>query len=232
MRFDTTRQFADRRSAGRMLAEKLRAYAGRSDAIVLGLPRGGVPVAYEVAGALALPLDVFIVRKLGVPGHEELAMGAIANGGVRVLNHEVIDHLVIPRAAIERVTETEKAELERRLIQYRGSRPPLDLESKQVLLVDDGLATGSTMRAAIAAVKQMRPAAVIVAVPVGAIDTCEELAREADRLICLMKPQWFRSVGEWYEDFTTTTDDQVVELLRQPPAGGQSPPRQDSTRSI
>ncbi len=205
--------FRDRFDAGRELAAQLMHYAGREDILVLGLPRGGVPVAFEVAQALRAPLDVFLVRKLGVPGHEELAMGAIASGGVRVLNERVVRMLQPSEEVIDRVTAEEQQELERRDREYRGGRPPLDVRGKIVILVDDGLATGSTMRAAVAAVRRIGPARVVVAVPVGATSTCQKLEEEADETICAQEPEPFHAVGRWYEDFSQTTDDEVRELL-------------------
>jgi predicted phosphoribosyltransferase len=205
--------FRDRRHAGRVLATLLRRHAGRPDLLVLGLPRGGVPVAFEVAEALQAPLDVFIVRKLGVPGHEEYAMGAIAAGGVRVLSDEVVRTLRIPESAIEAVTRSERQELERRERLYRGGKPPHDVRGRVVILVDDGLATGSTMLAAVRALAQMRPARTIVAVPTGAAETCEALRAEADEVICAMTPPNFRAVGLWYDNFSQTGDDEVRELL-------------------
>jgi predicted phosphoribosyltransferase len=195
------------------LAERLHTYARRDDLVVLGLPRGGVPVAYEVASALGAYLDVFCVRKLGVPGHEELAMGAIASGGVRVLNDEVVDWYRLSRAAIDVVTRRERAELERRERLYRGSRPMRSLAGQIVILVDDGLATGSTMRAAIAAARQLFPARVVVASPVGARDTCEALTRVADEVVCALTPAFFTAVGAWYVDFSETSDEEVRALL-------------------
>ena len=205
--------FRDRADAGRVLAAGLGHLAGRPDLLVLALPRGGVPVAHEVASALAAPLDVLLVRKLGVPGHPELAMGAIAAGGVRVLNPAVIDALAIPPAEVERVAAREEAELARREQAYRPGRPPLDVAGRVVVVVDVGLATGSTMRAAVAALKSRRPARVVVAVPVGARETCRELAGEADEVVCVRTPASFRAVGEWYRDFTQTTDDDIRVLL-------------------
>ena len=204
--------FRDRSDAGRQLAARLKHYAGRANVLVLALPRGGVPVGFEVAEALGAPLDVFLVRKLGVPGHEELAMGAIA-GGVRVLNEQVIRTLRPSEAVLAAVEAKERTELERRERESRRERPPLDVTGKTVILVDDGLATGSTMRAAIAAVRRLGPARVVVAVPVGAADTCKECAREADEAICVQQPAPFHGVGMWYEDFSQTTDDEVRELL-------------------
>ena len=205
--------FRDRTDAGRQLATRLQAYRGRDDVIVLGLPRGGIPVAGEVARAIGAPLDVFVVRKLGVPGHEELAMGAIATGGVRVVNREVVSELGITPEVIEHAARVESLELARRQRQYRGDRPEPDVASRTAILVDDGLATGSTMRAAVAAVRRLDPAGVVVAVPVGAVETCDEFRREADVAVCAERPEPFHAVGSWYEDFTQTTDDEVRELL-------------------
>ena len=207
------RAFANRTEAGRLLAEKLEKYASRNDVVVLGLPRGGVPVAYEVAKHLHAPLDVFIVRKLGVPGFEELAAGAIASGGVRVLNEDVVRAIPFASEAIEAVTARETAELQRREQIYREGRPAPELRDRIVILVDDGLATGATMRAAVKALQQQDPAKVIVAVPVGPADTCGELAQEADEAICLSTPPFFQAVGQYYEDFSQTSDDDVRELL-------------------
>ena len=205
-------RYRDRREAGRVLGERLASLAGRQDILVLGLPRGGVPVAWEVARRLGAPVDVFVVRKLGFPGHEELAMGAIASGGVRVLNPEVVAYGVT-RDDIERVTEQERRELERRERLFRGDRPPTPVAGRTVILVDDGLATGSTMRAAVRALRQERAARVIVAVPIAAPSTCAEMEDEADEVICAATPEPFRAVGLWYEDFTQTTDEEVRELL-------------------
>jgi predicted phosphoribosyltransferase len=205
--------FQDRADAGRQLAAKLSRYAGRSDVLVLALPRGGVPVAYEVAQALHAPLDVFLVRKLGLPGHEELAMGAIATGGVRVLNDEVVRALRVPEEVIDQVTAEEQRELERREREYRSDRPPPDVRGRIVILVDDGLATGSTMRAAVAALRQQGPARIVVAVPIGAPETCAKLRDEADEAVCARTPEPFYAVGLWYEDFSQTSDDEVRELL-------------------
>jgi putative phosphoribosyl transferase len=205
--------FQNRGDAGRHLAGELEAYRGRPDVLVLGLPRGGVPVAYEVAHELGVPLDVFIVRKLGVPGHEELAMGAIASGGTIVLNHDVITELGIPDELIRQVIERESRELARRETLYRGDRPPPRVEGRTVILVDDGLATGSTMRAAAAALNKQGPAKVIVAVPVAARQTCAELEREVDIVVCALTPDPFYAVGLWYQDFSPTTDQEVRLLL-------------------
>jgi putative phosphoribosyl transferase len=212
-------RFRNRADAGRTLAAKLMPYAKRDDVIVLALPRGGVPVGFEVAQALNAPLDVFLVRKLGVPGHAELAMGAIASGGVRVLSDDIIDHLAIPPDAVEEVTSRERIELERRDKMYRGSRPPARLEDRIVILVDDGLATGATMEAAIRAVRQSRPRRVVVAAPVGAAETCERLATIADEVVCAAMPEPFQAVGLWYEHFDQTSDEEVIDLLRRGASG-------------
>lgn len=206
-------RFRDRRKAGQRLAAKLAAYANRPDVMVLALPRGGVPVAYEVARALHAPLDVFLVRKLGVPGHEELAMGAVATGGVRVLNEHVVNGLRIPNDVIDAVAQWEEQELKRREDLYRGDRPPPDVRGRTVILVDDGLATGATMLAAIKALRQQQPARIVVAVPTGAPDTCDQLRAVADEVICAITPEPFSAVGLWYEDFSQTTDEEVRELL-------------------
>src|SRR5213075_2257836 len=205
--------YRDRIDAGKQLAARLADYADRDEVLVLALPRGGVPVAYEVAKALRAPLDIFLVRKLGVPGHEELAMGAIATGGVRVLNDDVVDYLRIPGAVIDAVAADELRELERRERAYRGDRPEPDVRGKTVILVDDGLATGSTMRAAAAALRQQDPAKIVVAVPVAAEATCEEFREEVDEVICAITPEPFYAVGIWYEDFSQTTDEEVRDLL-------------------
>ena len=206
-------RYRDRRDAGRALAARLRGYSGREDVIVLALPRGGVPVGFEVASELRVPLDVLLVRKLGVPGHEELAFGAIASGGLLVLDRDIVRQLGIPRATIERVIAHEAAELGRRERVYRGDLPPPDLRGRTIILVDDGLATGSTMMAAAAAVRQEQPARVIVAVPVAAADTCERLRREADEVICLLTPSPFHAVGLWYQNFRPVDDEEFRRLL-------------------
>lgn len=206
--------FATRRKAGEALATKLAAYANRADVLVLGLPRGGVPVAYEVARALCAPLDIFLVRKLGVPGHEELAMGAIATGGVRVLNDETIALLHIPVSVIEAVAHREQQELERREQLYRGHQPKPDVQGRTVILVDDGLATGSTMRAAAIALRGMGPSRIVVAVPVGAQESCDEFREEVDEVVCAVTPEPFRSVGASYVDFSQTSDEEVRHLLQ------------------
>jgi putative phosphoribosyl transferase len=206
-------RFQNRADAGRKLAEKLMACADRPDVLVLALPRGGVPVAYEVALVLHAPLDVFLVRKLGVPGQPELAMGAIATGGVRVLNEDVILALGIPEEVIEKVSAEEQQELARRERLYRGDNPPPDLRGRTIILIDDGLATGSTMRAAVAAARKQQPARVVVAVPVAAPTTCEELQAELDEMVCVFTPEPFHAVGLWYETFSQTTDEEIQELL-------------------
>lgn len=206
-------RFRDRVDAGKTLAHLLSAWADRPDVIVFGLPRGGVPVAFEIARDLRAPLDVFLVRKLGVPGHEELAMGAIATGGVRVLNPEIVGPLGISEQALERVTERQQDELRRREEAYRGNRPAPDVRGKTAILVDDGLATGSTMRAAISALRQQGPERIIAASPVGAPSVCAELDRLVDRMICATMPEPFHAVGLWYDDFSETTDDEVRDLL-------------------
>src|ERR1041385_4224540 len=207
------RAFANRTEAGCLLAEKLAQYAGRNDVIVLGLPRGGVPVAYEVAKRLGAPLDVFIVRKLGVPGFEELAAGAIASGGVRVFNDDVMRAIPHADETIEAVTARETAELERREHEYRDGRPAPELRGRVVILVDDGLATGATMRAAVKALRQSGAAKIVAAVPVGPPDSCREIEQEADETICLSTPEFFQAVGQYYEDFSQTSDQDVREVL-------------------
>ena len=207
--------FANREEAGLRLAEALEEYAGRDDVIVLGLPRGGVPVAFVLAQRLRLPLDVFLVRKLGVPGFEELALGAIASGGVRVLNEEVLASLPSAAASLESVATRETVELKRREHLYRGQRPPLVLWGRSVIVVDDGIATGSSMRAAIAALRKSECARIVVAVPVGPPDTCGELRKEADEMISVLEPESFCAVGEFYQDFSQVTDDEVRYLLAQ-----------------
>jgi putative phosphoribosyl transferase len=208
-------QFKDRRDAGRQLARRLSDFAGRNNLIVLGLPRGGVPVAFEVAQALGAPLDVFIVRKLGVPGHEELAMGAITADGVQVLNWEILRMLPDADAVLARVAGVERCECERREKEYRAGRPALDLTGRTVVLVDDGFATGATMRAAVAGARARGVARIIVAAPVGARETCQALAREADEVVCLIGPPEFFAVGQFYVDFSQTPDEEVRGLLIQ-----------------
>jgi putative phosphoribosyl transferase len=209
----TARVFHDRREAGRLLAPLLRHYAGRGDVIVLALPRGGVPVAYEVAMALGVPLDVFTVRKLGVPGREELAMGAIGSGGAYVLNNEVVEALHISHSEVVRVVERERRELERRERLYRDNRPYPPLQNKTVILIDDGLATGASMLVAVSALRRKHPAKIVVAVPVAPRETCDMLRGHADEAFCYETPEPFAGVGAWYEDFSQVTDDEVRALL-------------------
>ncbi|HMH41694.1 MAG TPA: phosphoribosyltransferase [Gaiellaceae bacterium] len=207
-------RFRDRAHAGRVLARALLAYAGRDDVVVLALPRGGVPVAAELARALGAQLDVFVVRKLGLPGHEELAMGAVAPGGVLILDDRLVRGLGIPDEVLQETVEKELRELERREAAYRAGRPPLDLEGKTVILVDDGLATGATMRAAALALRKYRPARVVVAVPVASAETCDEFRADVDEIVCALTPSPFHAVGLWYDDFSQTSDEEVRELLR------------------
>ena len=225
--------FANRTAAGQQLADRLQQYAGRADVLVLALPRGGVPVGFEIARTLRVPLDVFLVRKLGVPDHRELAMGAIASGGIRVINQDIVQALGIPDDAIESVATEEEEELERRQQAYRDDRPPPDLLGKTVILVDDGLATGSTMRAAVAAVRQQTPARIVVALPVGALASVEELRDEVDEVVCLLTPEPFHAVGGWYQDFSQTTDEEIRALLdeaeemnHESPGAGEPQPNQ------
>ena len=206
-------RFANRSVAGQQLAAALAEYANRPDVIVLALPRGGVPVAYEIAVGLKAPLDVFLVRKLGVPGHAELAMGAIAAGGVQVLSNDLIEDLGIPSSVVSQVAARERLELERRDAAFRGGRPMRDVGHRTAILVDDGLATGSTMEAAIIALRRLNPTRIVVAVPVGAKDTCDRLRRLADDLVCLRTPAPFSAVGLWYDDFSQTSDAEVMRLL-------------------
>jgi predicted phosphoribosyltransferase len=217
--------FLDRRDAGRFLAKKMGRFAGRSDVLVLALPRGGVPVAHEIAKEIKAPLDVFVVRKLGVPGQEELALGAIASGGVRVLNHELIRELGISVRLIEAITAAEVWEVARRERDYRANRAPLSCRGRTVILVDDGLATGASMRAAVQALKTKSPCQIVVAVPVGSPETCRQLSAEVDEVICGHCPDDFHSVGAGYEFFPQVTDQEVRDLLalRRPDAG--TPPR-------
>jgi len=220
--------FANRTEAGQELALRLRTYANRNDVIVLGAPRGGVPVAFEVAMALRAPLDVFVLRKLGVPGHEELAFGAIASGGVRILDRDTVEALGIPGWEIEPVTSVEKQALERREQSYRGGRPPLDISGLTVILVDDGIATGSSMRAAIRALRQMKPARIVLAVPVAPPSTCSQLQFEVDELVCLEMPEPFYGVGRFYDDFTQISDEEVIELLDRASRQRHTPRHQDA----
>jgi putative phosphoribosyl transferase len=206
-------RYRDRCEAGRVLAERLRHFAGRQDVIVLALPRGGVPVAFEVATGIGAALDVFMVRKLGLPGHPEFAMGAIASGGIRTLDDDLVRYYRIPAAVVEQIARTEQQELERRERVYRGARPALSLEDRIVILVDDGLATGSTMRAGVLAVRRQLPSQIVVAVPVGARQACRALDEVADEVVCAMTPEPFTAVGLWYQNFEQTTDDEVRRLL-------------------
>lgn len=206
-------QFRNRVEAGQLLAKRLMKYADRPEALVLALPRGGVPVGYEVAKALNAPLDVFVVRKLGVPGHEELAMGAIASGGVRILNATVVEELRIPEDVIDAVAARELHELERRERAYRDDRPTPDLEGRTVILVDDGIATGSTMRAAVEALRHLKASRIVVATPTAALSTVREMRPEVDELVAVMTPADFGGVGRWYGDFSQTSDEEVRELL-------------------
>ncbi|HKY29533.1 MAG TPA: phosphoribosyltransferase [Pyrinomonadaceae bacterium] len=209
-----TKFFKNRSEAGRFLAQKLAEYANNPNVIVLALPRGGVPVAYEVAQTLQVPLDIFVVRKLGVPGYDELAMGAIATGGIRILNPRVVDYLDISNDVIDLVAAREERELQRRERLYRGTRPALDARARTVIIVDDGMATGSTMRAAVRALRQQQPEKIIVAVPVGARETCESFGKEVDTMcVCAITPEPFDGVGLWYRDFEQTSDEEVQQLL-------------------
>ena len=208
-------QFRDRTEAGKLLAKQLIAYTNQHNVLVLALPRGGVPVAFEVARALHAPLDVIIVRKLGVPGQEELAMGAIASGGVRILNNDVVRFLGITKEIIDKMATKEQLELERRERLYRGDRPAYDVRGRTVILVDDGIATGATMHAAVAAIKQQQPTRIIIAVPTAAPSTCDEFANEVDELVCVIRPEPFIAVGYWYRQFSQTTDEEVRSLLEQ-----------------
>ena len=208
-------KFRNRAEGGRMLAELLTQYANRSGVLVLALPRGGVPVAYEVAQALNAPLDVFVVRKLGVPGRPELAMGAIASGGECVLNKDIVHLFQISNSVIDAVTAREHSELKRREFLYRDRRPELDVHGRTVIVVDDGIATGSTMRVAVKALRQLKAARIIVATPTAAASTADEIQPEVDEFVAVMTPEHFAGVGEWYEDFSQTSDDEVRELLEE-----------------
>ena len=208
-------QFRDRKEAGKLLAAQLAAYANQQDPIVLALPRGGVPVGFEIAQALHVPLDVIVVRKLGVPGQEELAMGAIATGGICILNKDVVQFLNIPDEVIDEITAQELQELERREHLFRGERPAYDVCGRTVILVDDGIATGATMHAAVAAIKQRQPTRIIIAVPTAAPSTCDEFAAEVDELVCVIRPEPFIAVGYWYRQFSQTSDEEVRSLLEQ-----------------
>ena len=206
--------FSDRADAGRKLAARLTRYANREDVLVLALPRGGVPVAYEVAKELRAPLDVFLVRKLGVPGHKELAMGAIASGGIRVVNQELVNYLGIPDEVIDAIAAVEQRELERRAVSYRDDRPPPNIKDQVVILIDDGLATGSTMSAAAASLRLQKPRRIVVAVPVSSPETCDEFRSEVDEIVCAVTPEHLPGVSLWYKDFSQTSDEEVRELLK------------------
>lgn len=208
-------QFRDRREAGKLLATKLSTFANQHDVLVLALPRGGVPVAFEIAKALHAPLDVLVVRKLGVPGQEELAMGAIAAGGVRILNNDVLQFMNIPDELIDKISSYEQHELERRERLFRGDRPPYTIPGYTVILVDDGIATGATMHSAVAALRQLEPARIVIAVPTAAPSTCDEFANEVDEIVCLIRPEPFIAVGYWYRQFSQTSDEEVRDLLEQ-----------------
>ncbi len=218
-------QFRDRKEAGKLLAAQLAAYANQQDVIVLALPRGGVPVGFEIAQALHVPLDVIVVRKLGVPGQEELAMGAIATGGICILNKDVVQFLNIPDEVIDEITAQELQELERREHLYRGERPAYDVGGRTVILVDDGIATGATMHAAVAAIKQRQPTRIIIAVPTAAPSTCDEFAAEVDELVCVIRPEPFIAVGYWYRQFSQTSDEEVRSLLERANQGTSTIPR-------
>jgi putative phosphoribosyl transferase len=215
-------RFQDRADAGMYLAERLQKYANNPDTIVLGLPRGGVVVAHEVAHGLGLPLDIFLVRKLGVPGYEEVAIGAIASGGVQVINQDVVRSIQISPARIQKIAAKEAEELKRRDRVYRENRTPLAVKDQTVILVDDGLATGATMRAAVEALGKLGPRKIIIAVPVASIEACQEFRMKVDEIVCGITPAHFSAVGAWYEDFSQTTDKEVVELLRESETPGQT----------
>ncbi len=218
-------RFRDRAEAGRRLGRELARYADRDDVVVLALARGGVPVGFEIARALNAPLDVFLVRKLGVPGQEELAMGALASGGVRVFNEDLLARLGVSAATVDAVAAKEQEELERRERAYRGTRPPLPVAGRTVILADDGLATGASMRAAAVALAKLSPERIVAAVPVGAADVCARLREVADEVVCAETPEPLWAVGSWYDDFSQTTDEEVRDLLEnahgEGPAGGQ-----------
>jgi len=206
-------RFHHRTHAGQLLAERLATHAGQPNLLVLALPRGGVPVAAEIARSLHAPLDVWVVRKLGAPDQPELAIGAIAPGGIQLLASSLIEELGIPQAEIEQIAIRERAELDRRLTAYRGNRPPVEVRGKTVLLVDDGLATGASMRAAVASIRPLEPARIVVAIPVADPSVCNRLAQEADEVVCLYTPPHLNAVGQWYEDFSQTTDEEVRDIL-------------------
>jgi putative phosphoribosyl transferase len=211
--------FLNRAEAGQKLAKLLIEYTGQTDVVVLAIPRGGVPVAFQVAKELEVPLDVFVVRKLGVPGREELAFGAIASGGMRYLDREIVEAAQIPEAEIESIAERERRELERRESAYRGRRTPLSVEGQTVILVDDGIATGASMEVAIMAVRRMKPARIVVATPVAPVSTCNRLRREVDDVVCVQRPVSFFAIGEFYEDFSQVSDEEVKELVRRETRG-------------
>jgi len=208
-------RFRDRADAGKYLAELLQKYAGDSDTLVLGLPRGGVVVAFEVARGLGAPMDIFLVRKLGVPGYEELAVGAIASGGILVINQDVAQSIRISQARIEEIATKEAKELKRREQAYRGNRPPIEVEGRTIIIVDDGLATGATMRAAVDALRKHNPHKIVVAVPVASLEACEEFRTKVDDIVCGITPEYFNAVGAWYDDFGQTSDEEVIHLLRE-----------------
>jgi putative phosphoribosyl transferase len=224
--------FRDRREAGRELARRLHKYAGRQDLLVLGIPRGGVLVAFEVASALKAPLDIFVSRKLGVPGQEELAFGAVASGGTSILDEEIVSAVGISEAEIERIAARETQELLRREQVFRAGRPPLDVEGKTVVLVDDGIATGASIRVAIAALRQRRTAEIVVAAPVVPLSTYERLRKEADDVICVHTPKSFYAIGEFYDDFSQVTDEEVIELLRQTASKAPKDPQAAPPRKV
>ncbi len=223
-------QFHDRKEAGKLLAAKLTVYANKQDVIVLALPRGGVPVGFEIAQALHVPLDVIVVRKLGVPGQEELALGAIATGGVRILNNDVVQFLNIHNELIDKIATHEQHELERRERLYRGDRPAYDIGGRTVILVDDGIATGATMHAAIEAIKQRQPSRIIIAVPTAAPSTCDEFAVEVDELVCMIQPEPFIAVSYWYRQFSQTSDDEVRRLLERANHGTSTMPSRQQNK--
>ncbi|OFW55878.1 MAG: phosphoribosyl transferase [Actinobacteria bacterium RBG_16_64_13] len=229
---DTGHLLADRHDAGRRLAAGLTHEAGRSDTVVLGLPRGGVVVAFEVARALDAPLDVFVVRKLGAPGQDELAIGAIASGGVRVMNDDVVRALGVSESQIERAAAREQTVLEERERLYRGHAQPLDLRGRQVIIVDDGLATGASMRTAVQALRRFEPARTVVAVPVAPAETCRSLEEQVDEVVCLMTPAPLYSVGSWYQDFSQTSDEEVIDLLEQAKNFGRGTSGRDSAGRV
>ena len=220
--------FQDRNDAGKLLARKLEQYAGKSDVLVLAIPRGGVPVAFQVAATLGAPMDVFVVRKLGVPSQPELAFGAIASGGIRILDEQIVDSMGVSEPEIEQIAAEQRAELNRRERVYRGRRAPLHIENKTVILVDDGIATGASTRAAIAALRQLKPARIVLAAPIAPASTCWNLRREVDEVVCLDAPETFYAIGQFYEDFSQVSDDEVTALLKL--NGEQNANETDATR--